>query len=101
MVLVYNWAHSSSPNYETAKGRVLGVRKVVDSTRDSIYGGRIYYRIETHVQYELNGKTQDRWLRASDDMPRETLALKLAHNPTECLVYWIPDHPENAKCSLR
>jgi hypothetical protein len=29
------------------------------------------------------------------------MLLKLATHPTECLVYWPPGHPENAKCSLR
>lgn len=77
------------------------MRRVVDHTRDTLYGGKIIYRAEAHVQYLADGRMQDRWVRASDDLPQESLLLKLAAHPTECLVYWPPNQPENAKCSLR
>ena len=98
---IVNWVHSFPSNYETADGKILEIRKVVDGTRDSQYGGRILYRVEAHVQYMANGQMQDRWLRASDDLAREGLELKLAAHPTKCLVYWPPNRPENAKCSLK
>lgn len=96
-----NWVHSSPSHYETATGKILQVRRVVDHTRDTLYGGRAYYRAEAHVQYLVDGQIQDRWLRASDDLSQESLLLKLAAGPTECWVYWPPDHPDNAKCSLK
>ena len=96
-----NWIHSLPSTYETATGKILEVRRVADHTRDTLYGGNVIHRAEAHVQYEVDGRMQDRWLRASDDLPRESLLLKLAAHPTECLVYWPPNHPENAKCSLK
>jgi Carboxypeptidase regulatory-like domain len=48
-----------------------------------------------------DGQIQDRWLRASDDLPPESLVLKLVAHPTKCLVYWPPNHSENAKYSLK
>ncbi|HEY1576761.1 MAG TPA: hypothetical protein VGF82_06805 [Terracidiphilus sp.] len=99
--LVANWVHSFPSKYETATGRILEIRKVVDHTRDTLYGGKISYRAEAHVSYMADGQVQNRWLRASDDLPQDSLLLKLAANPAECLVYWPPSHPENAKCSLK
>jgi hypothetical protein len=100
-ILISNWFHSVPSTYETAPAKILETRNVVDRTRDTSYGGRIFYRAELHVQYLLDGKMQDRWLGTLDDLPSEGLALKLAAHPTKCLVYWPPNHPENAKCSLR
>jgi hypothetical protein len=71
LYLVANWIHSFPSTYETANGKILGIRKVVDGTIDSQYGGKILYGFEAHVQYVANGQSQDRWLRASDDLPRE------------------------------
>ena len=99
--LAANWIHSFPSTSETATGKILEIRKVVDHTRDTLYGGKISYRVEAHVRYLADGQTQDRWVRASDDLSQEGLLLKLAAHPTECLVYWPPSHPENAKCSLR
>jgi hypothetical protein len=99
--LAANWIHSFPSQRETATGTILEIRKVVDSTRDTLYGGSISYRLEAHVQYVANGQMQDRWLRASDDLTRESQLVKLAAHPTKCLVYWPPNHPENAKCSLK
>ena len=100
LCLIANWVHSFPSTYETANGKILEIRKVVDGTRETGYGGTIVYGAEARVQYKFNGQTQDRWLRASDDLARESLLLKLAAHPTECHVYWPPNHPENAKCSL-
>ena len=100
--LAANWIHSFPSPHETATGTVLEIRKVIDNTRDALYGGKISYRLEAQVQYVADGQMQDRWLRALDDLTRESLLLKLAkRDPTKCLVYWPPNHPENAKCSLK
>jgi hypothetical protein len=96
-----NWTRSFPSTYKTADGKILEMRKVVDGVAETLYGSRVSYGIEARVQYTLDGQTQDHWLRASDNMPRETLMLKLANHPTECLVYWPPNHPENAKCWLK
>jgi hypothetical protein len=101
LYLLVNWVHSFPSTYKTATGTILEIRKVVDGTRDSQYGGTILYGAEARVQYMVDGQMQDRWLRASDDLAREGLLLKLAAHPTKCLVYWPPNHPENAKCSLK
>ena len=99
--LALNWIHSFPSPHETATGTILEIRKVVDNTRDTLFGGNISYRLEAHVRYVADGRMQDRWLRASDDLTRESLLLKLATHPTKCLVYWPQNHPENAKCSLK
>lgn len=96
-----NWIHSSPAQYQTASGKILELRRVVDHTRDTLYGGRVYYRAEARVQYLADGRIQDRWLRASDDLPQESLLLKLSARPTECIVYWPPNHPESARCSFK
>ena len=101
MFVAASWVHSVPSTYKTATGKILEIRKVVDGTRESQYGGKILYGAEAHVQYIADGQLRDRWLRASDDLPRESLLLKLAAHPTECLVYWPPHHPENARCSLK
>ncbi len=98
---IFNLVHSNLSNYETADGKILEMRKVVDGLVDSPYGGKILYGVEARVQYTVNGQMQERWLRASDNMPRETLLLKLADHPTQCIVYWPPKHPEGAKCWLK
>jgi hypothetical protein len=96
-----NWVHSSSLTGAKASGKILEIRKVVIGLPESQFGGRIRYGVEVHVQYMANGHAQDRWLRASDDMYSDEFEMKLASHPTECTVYWPPNHPENAKCSLR
>jgi hypothetical protein len=100
-LLISNWVHSFPSSYKTANGKILEIRKVVDRISESQYGSSVIYRVEAHVQYSADGQAQDRWLRASDDLPRESLLIKLAGHPTECLLYWPPDHPENAKCSFK
>jgi hypothetical protein len=101
LFLVIIWFRSFPPAYERATGKVLEIREVVDKTVDSLYGGKIIYGVEAHVQYVADGQLVDRWMRASDDLPREAIILKLATHPTQCTVYWLPNHPENAKCSLK
>src|SRR5579863_7854272 len=64
-------------NYETANGKILEIRNVVDGTLDTQAGGKIFYGAEAHVQFLLDGQMQDRWMRASDDLSRESLVLKL------------------------
>jgi hypothetical protein len=44
----------------TAEGKISETRIVVDHTLESMYGGRIYYRIEAHVAFDISGKNQDR-----------------------------------------
>lgn len=47
--LAANWIHSLPSAHETATGTILEIRKVVDNTRDTLYGGKINYRLEAHV----------------------------------------------------
>ena len=104
LVMAYpmiNWIRSSPPKSETATAKVLKVRKVIDHTQDTPYGGKIIYRAEAHVQYVGDGKLQDRWLRVSDGLAQDSLLLKLAAHPTECLAHWPTNHPEDARCSLK
>jgi hypothetical protein len=101
LFFISNGVHSFPSTYKIAAGKILEIRKVVDGTRETKYGGMIFYGVEAHVQYQADGQILDRWLRASDDLPRESLLLKMAAHPTECVVYWPPNYPENAKCSLK
>ena len=89
-------------DYVTADGAVSETRIVVDHMLDSNYGGRIFYRIEAHVNFELGGQPQDRWVTVSEvTTGRLELASKVAAQPKSCQVYWAPGHPENAKCRLK
>jgi hypothetical protein len=91
----------SDESYVSASGSILETRIVVDHILDNEYGGRIFYRIEARTSYELEGRSQDRWLTASEiETARELLQAKLASHPKHCVVYWVPGHPENAKCRL-
>ena len=98
--LISNLIHSYPVPYEKTTGTILEIRKVVDGTLDSRYGGKILYKFEAHVRYLEDGRQQDRWLRISA-VTTEALLLKRAAQPTHCIVYWPPDQPENAKCSLQ
>lgn len=83
----------------TTQGKVSETRIVVDHILDTGRGGAIFYRVEAHVAYQIEGQTQDRWLYASGvDSSREFLALKLINHPQTCQVYWSPGFPENARC---
>jgi len=95
------WDGFSRPPRVTAEGRVSETRIVMDHIQDSHYGGMIFYQIEAHVSYELDGRRQDRWLTASEiTTERLFLASRIATQPKTCEVYWSPGHPENAKCRL-
>lgn len=95
------WDRPHEPNFVT-EGKILESRIVVDDIRDSRYGGRIDYRLETRVSYDLDGKSVDRWLTADTvSTSRELIAAQVAGNPRNCLVYWRPNHPENARCRLQ
>ena len=96
-----NWLHSYPWAYKTTTGKILDTRQVIDGARDSMYGGRIVYAAEAYVQYTIDGHSQLRWLRISDDMSQVRTLEKLADHPTKCIVYWLPELPENAKCSLK
>lgn len=106
LLLVLAWAARArdgayDTSHLTAEGKISETRIVVDHTVESLYGGRIFYRIEAHVGYEIQGQSQDRWVTASEITTlREMLAAKLARHPQSCQIYWTPGHPENAKCRL-
>ncbi len=59
-VFAANWIHSLPLPQETATGTVLELRKAVENTRDTLYGGKINYRLEKHVRYMADGQMQDR-----------------------------------------
>ena len=87
---------------ETAMGKVLETRIVIYSTQDSSHGGIIFYRIEAHAAFNVNGDRQDRWIPASEaNSSREELQLRVSPNPENCMVSWPPRHPENDLCSLK
>ena len=93
---------SGARTYFTATGTVQEARIVVDHTVDNEYGGQIHYRIEARVHYMVEGQEQDRWLTASEAMTeRGLLVEELEPPPQTCLVYWVPRHPENARCRLK
>lgn len=95
----YDW--SADRQYSTAEGKILETRIVVEHTSESRYGGQIFYRTEARTRFAVNGQEQMRWLTASEPTTtRELLAAKLSSNPTQCEVYWAPNHPETAKCRL-
>jgi hypothetical protein len=86
----------------TAEGNISDSRIVVDHTSESMYGGKIFYRIEALVSYEIDDQTQNRWLIASETTTdRGLLASKLVGSPKTCQVYWLPNHPENARCRFK
>jgi hypothetical protein len=92
---------SSTKVHLTAQGKVSETRIVVDHLGGSLDASRIHYRIEAHVTYTLDGQIQDRWLTASEiSSSRDELAARVATPPKTCRVYWVPGHPENAKCEL-
>jgi hypothetical protein len=99
--LVRNWMLPLPSAHDSANAKILEIRRVVDHTADSQFGSKIFYRFEAHVQYVADRQLQDRWLRIADDLPMESLLVKLADHPNHCLAQWLPDHPENARCSLR
>ena len=102
LVLGPRWTRTIDTSYHTATGQVLETRISVAGTRDTLYGGRILYRIETLVRYDLHGQIRERWMPTSeitDD--RDLLTLRLVKRPSSCEVYWTPTHPENPNCLLK
>jgi hypothetical protein len=98
-ILIYR--DSTASDYLSVDGKVSETRIVVDHFRESLFGSSIHYRIEAHVTYPLQGEVQDRWLTASDaSSSRGELAARIATPPKTCRVYWLPNHPDNAKCRL-
>lgn len=96
------WIVPQRTAYSYTYGSVTEARIVVTRTQESTSGGRIYYQIQAHVRFDLNGQAQDRWLPASDETTaREFLTAQLTPQPTKCRVYWPPDHPQDLKCRLR
>lgn len=86
----------------TTEGQVLDVRVVLDHTRESLYGGLIFYRAEVRVSYRLHGQPQDRWLPASEaTTDRLMLETLLADRPKTCEVFWAPRHSETPRCRLK
>ena len=110
--VVYMVARAESwfaPAYNSADGTVLETRTVVDHYDNGEFGGSIYYRLEAHVQYSVPdasgiyglSELQDRWLNASDPTTTpELLTVTPQKHPKSCRVYWIPKHPETAKCEF-
>lgn len=101
-IAALRWHQPYDLDHLTTEGIVSDTRIVVDHIRDSTYGGLIFYRIEAQVRYEIDGQAQNRWLIASQiTTERVLLASKLASSPKSCQVYWLPDHPENARCRFK
>jgi hypothetical protein len=95
------WNVSQRTAYSYTHGKVIESRIVIAGTLESTHGGAIYYQIESHVNFDLNGQRQDRWLPASDKTTaREMLTAQLAQQPKTCRVYWPPEHPQDLKCQL-
>src|SRR5271168_5306798 len=75
------WDRPHEPDI-ISEGKILGTRIVVDNIRHSLFGGRIDYRLEAHVTYNLDGKSQDRWLTADTvSKSRDLIAAQVAGNP--------------------
>ena len=101
-IAVLRWHQPYDMDHLTAEGIVSDSRIVVDHIWDTRYGGQIYYRTEALVSYQIDGQPQNRWLIASEiTTERARLASKLADSPKACQVYWLPDHPKNARCRFR
>jgi hypothetical protein len=100
LFLAFNWQQSFRPPHITTRGKILEIRRVVDGTSNVGYRGSILYGFEARVAFTANGQPQTRWLRLSDDNGRAALTLKLAAQPSECIVYWSEHYPENVKCAL-
>ena len=101
-IAVLRWHQPYDLDHLTTEGKTSDSRIVVDHIWDTRYGGAIYYRTEALVSYEIDGQPQNRWLIASEiTTERARLASKLADSPKACQVYWLPDHPENARSRFR
>ena len=86
-------------NHETAVGKITESRVAVVGSRDSLYGGHILHQIEVHVRYLYRSQIQDRWMAGSElNSARQMLEARIRRHAGTCEVYWLPNHPENAKC---
>jgi len=97
------------PSFDSTAGEVLETRIVLDHTRESEFGGSIFYRLEARVKYRIPVRTsatlpelpEDQWLTASDPTTApELLKAAQAKKATACRVFWIKNHPETAKCTF-
>lgn len=95
-----NCFNSYAAPYATTPGKIVDIRKVPEGLINTGYGGRVFYRHEARVQFSLDGKPQDRWLRLTSNASPHMLDVKLAASPQQCTVYWRSDRPENARCDL-
>ncbi len=84
--------------HETARGTILESRIVPVGIMNGLRGGSIVYRIEARVSFSIQGTVQERWIPVQYDFPREYMVAKLSQKPRACEVYWVPGHPDNAKC---
>jgi len=87
--------------HSSVQGTISETRVVVDHIRDSRYGGLIFYGLEAHVAYSIDGKAQDGWLVASKQTAsREMLIAVQNRQPSTCLVTWLNGSPQYAKCRI-
>jgi hypothetical protein len=93
-----------SPARDSATADVLETRIVVSRYRESGAGGQIYYQLEAHIRNDGHGLPEtikDQWLKAADETStRELLLVLQQRHSAKCRVYWIPNHPETARCEL-
>jgi hypothetical protein len=82
----------------TTKGEVLETRIGLVSPRGRVVGVSGDYQVEAHVRFEYKGKTQDRWVPASEPSTRPVLEARLADMPKSCEIYWAPKDPTNPRC---
>ena len=88
--------------HNAVDGTVSEVRIVPDSMRESLLGGRVFYRTEAHVQFTAEGQSQDRWLIAGEPSSSTAwLRFKIPSSIKKCIVYWAPGHLESAQCELK
>jgi hypothetical protein len=100
LVLRPMWTPTIEDSHATAAGKVLETRIAVVGSQESNFGGRILYRIEALVRYDLHGQVQERWMPASEvTSDRDLLTLRLVKR--SCEVYWTPYYPDNANCLLK
>jgi hypothetical protein len=102
VLVALSWILIGAPfdtKHETAIGKITESHVAIMGSRDSRFGGYILYQIQVHVRYSYSGQTQDRWIVGSElSSSREILQALLNAHPNSCEVYWMPNHPENAKC---
>jgi hypothetical protein len=90
-------------SWPSVTAHVLETRVVVVGTGEGGYGpGAIFYRVEAHVAYEVNGKRFDRWLPASDiNRDKAYLELWLSQKKNKlCIVHWNPNNPSDIEAVL-